>query len=411
MEVFRYVIVGGGLAGGRACDGIRDVDPAGAIALVTEEEHLPYQRPPLSKGYLKGKQGLDRVYLKDLAYYEQRGVELIMATRAEHVDPLACTMVLADGREIGYERLLLATGGRARRLPLPGNNLAGVFGLRTIEDSDAIRQMAADTESALVLGGSFLGAETAASLCEMGLSVTMAFPESRLLERIAPEALSKTLEQMYAEHGVQINPGTVADRLEGEGRVQRAVLSDGQTLDVDMVVMGVGIELNTALAQDAGLPLDESGAVLVDEYLRTQDPSIYAAGDIASWPDACFNKRLRVEHWDVARAQGLHAGRCMAGELAPYTTLPYFFCDMFDFSFEAWGDVTEWDRIVQRGSIEGRSFALYFFRKGQAVGVIASGRPDQERGPMENVVKARMDYEEVAYELRNEASSLEVFAG
>ena len=413
MEVYRYVIVGGGIAAGKACDGIREVDSQGSMAVVTAEEHLPYQRPALSKGYLARKQGLDSVYLRDAAYYKQAGVEVIAGARAEHVDPLACMMALDDGRHIGYDRLLLATGGRARRLTFPGSELGCVFTLRTIDDADRIRDAATAPHSgrALVLGGSFIAGEVAATLAQMGLEVTMAFPESRLLERVVPESLSRTIERMYAGQGVQINSNTVAERLEGEGSVQRAVLSDGQELDVDLVVMGVGIVLNTELALDAGLRLDESGAVPVDEYLRTEDPSIYAAGDIASWPDARYEKRLRVEHWDVARAQGLRAGRNMAGDMAAYATVPYFFSDMFDLSFEAWGDVSEWDRILERGSAELRSFAFYYFREGKAVGVISSGRPDSERAPMENVIAKRMDYDGVANVLRDETSGLDAFAG
>lgn len=412
MEVYRYVIVGGGVAAGSAFEGIRKVDPVGAIALVTAEEHLPYQRPPLSKGYLAGTQGLDRVYLKDAAHYEQAGVEVIAGVRAVHLDPLACLMALADGREIGYDRLVLATGGRARRLAFPGSKLGSVFTLRTIEDADRIRDAAtaSDAGRALVLGGSFIGAEVAATLTQMGLSVTMAFPESRLLERVVPESLGQMIETMYADRGVLINAGLVAQRLEGEESVQRAVLSDGTALDVDLVVMGVGIVLNTELARDAGLPLDENGAVPVDEYLRTEDPSIYAAGDITSWPDAHYGKRLRVEHWDVARAQGLRAGQNMAGDMAPYATVPYFFSDMFDLSFEAWGDISEWDRILERGSLEQRSFAFYYFREGKAVGVISSGRPTSERAPMKNVIAMRMDYQDVATVLRDQTSGLEAFA-
>jgi len=413
MEVYKYVIVGGGLAADSACAGIRQVDPSGAVALIAAEPHLPYQRSLLSKEYLSGREGLDRVFLRDAAHYEQSGVEVLAGARAEHVDPLACILSLDDGHEIGYDRLLLATGSRARHLAFPGNDLGSVFTLRTIEDADRIR--AATTASAagraLVLGGSFIASEVAATLAQMGLSVTLAFPESRLLERVVPEPRRQMIETVHASQGVQIDAKTVVERLEGEDSVQRAVLSNRQALGVDLVVMGAGILLNTELALDAGLPLDESRAVLVDEYLRTEDPSIYAAGDIASWSDARYDKRLRVEHWDVARAQGLRAGRNMAGDLAPYTTVPYFFLEAFDLSFEAWGDISEWDRVLLRGSLEQRSFAFYYFRQGKAVGVISSGRPGTERAPMENVIARCLDYDDVASVLRDGATDLEVFAG
>ena len=407
MKSYKYVIIGGGLAGQRAGDGIRKVDTDGTVALVTGEHHMPYQRPPLSKGYLTGKEGLDHVYLKEDAYYAQNKIEVIRGVRATKVDPAARSVTLDDGRVLGYEKLLLATGGQAWRLPIPGHDLPGVFTLRTVEDADGIREVAGSGKRALVIGGSFIGSEVASSLAQLGLNVTMVFPEARLLERIGPEELSAFLHAKYEANGVHILAGTKLSRLEGTGKVERAKLDSGETLDVDLVVMGVGIRLDTELARDAGLELGDRGAVVVDERLRTSDPNIYAAGDIAAWPDPTFGKRLRVEHWDVARRQGLRAGRNMAGEEKPYTALPYFFSDLFDFSFEVWGDLTAWDQTVMRGTLEGGSFALYYFDQGKMVGVLAAGRLDEERKPMQALVKARPAYEDVATKLSDEGVSLD----
>lgn len=406
MQSYEYVIIGGGLAGQQAGDGIRKVDAEGTVALVTAEPHMPYERPPLSKGYLTGKKGLDRVYLKEDAYYAQNEIEVITDTRAIRIDPAARNVTLGDGRVLEYRKLLLATGGRAWRLPIPGNDLPGVFTLRTIEDSDGIRDAAKSGKQALVLGGSFIGSEVASSLAQLGLSVTMVFPEGRLLEMVVPQELSALLHAKYVANGVRILSGTKPERLEGNGKVERAVLDSGETLDVDLVVMGVGIRLNSELAHDAGLEMGERGAVVVDETLRTSDPHIYAAGDIAAWPDPTFGKRLRVEHWDVARRQGLRAGRNMAGEIKPYTSLPYFFSDLFDFSFEVWGDLSAWDRTVTRGTLESGSFALYYFARGKMVGVLAVGRPDEERKPMQALVKARPATEDVKARLTDEAVEL-----
>ena len=379
MKSYKYVIIGGGLAGQRAGDGIRKVDTEGTIALVTSERHMPYQRPPLSKDYLVGKEGLDHVYLKEDAYYAQNNIEVISGVRATEVDPTARSVTLDDGQVLGYEKLLLATGGHAWRLPIPGNDLPRVFTLRTIEDTDGIREAAGSGKRALVLGGSFIGSEVAASLAQLGLSVTMVFPEARLLERIMPDELSAFLHAKYEANGVHILTGTKPERLEGNGKVERVKLDNGETPEVDLVVMGVGIRLNTELARDAGLKLGDKGAVIVDEYLRTSDPNVYAAGDIAAWPDPTFGKRLQVEHWNVARGQGLRAGRNMAGEEKPYRTLPYFFSDLFDLGFEVWGDLTAWDQTVLRGTLERGSFALYYFDQGKMVGVLAASRPDEER--------------------------------
>ncbi len=407
----RYLIIGGGVAGGRACQGIRKVDTEGSVVLVAGERHIPYQRPPLSKGYLTGKQGLDRVYIKDDAFYAENHIELIQGVRATQVDRAAHTVVLEDGRILHYDKLLLATGGYAWRLPIPGNDLSGVFTLRTIDDCHAIRQAAQPGGQALVLGGSFIGAEVAASLSQLGLQVTMAFPESRLLQLVASEALSAHLHAQYQRHGVQILTGIKPVSMRGQGKVEHVELDNGQTLHVGLVVMGVGIRLHTELARDAGLEMGDRGAVLVDEFLRTSDPDVYAAGDIAAWPDPTFGKRLRVEHWDVAWRQGLRVGYNMAGQNKPYTTLPYFFSDLFDLSLEAWGDLTAWDQIVQRGTVDGGSFAQFYFDRGQLVGALIVNRPEGERAAMEPLVKARPKYDQVVAQLGDEGADLAALVG
>jgi 3-phenylpropionate/trans-cinnamate dioxygenase ferredoxin reductase subunit len=406
MNDYKYIIIGGGLAGQRAAQGIRKVDIEGTAALVTAEPHVPYERPPLSKGYLMGKEGLDVAYLKDDAWYHENGIALMKDLRVTGVDAGAHTVALGDGQELTYQRLLLATGGHARRLPLPGADLDNVFTLRTIEDSDAIRAAAEDTEQALVLGGSFIGSEVAASLTEMGVAVTMVFPDSRLLERVLPEPFSDFLHGKFEGQGVRILNGTTPERLEGDGVVDRAVLSSGETLQVDLVVMGVGIRLNTELAEGAGLELTERGEVVVDEYLCTSDPDIYAAGDIAAWPDPTFERRLRVEHWDVARRQGLRAGRNMAGEQKPYTAPPYFFSDMFDLSFEVWGNLMSWDRTVLRGELGGPSYKLFYFDGRKLVGVLTVGTLGDARKVIPQLVKARLLYDDVAQALRDEGVHL-----
>jgi NADPH-dependent 2,4-dienoyl-CoA reductase/sulfur reductase-like enzyme len=315
-------------------------------------------------------------------------------------------VTLEDGRVLGYDKLLLATGGYPWRLPIPGIDLPGVYTLRTIENSNAIQEAAKTARHALVLGGSFVGSEVAASLAQLGDSVTMVFPESRLLERVVPEELSAYLHDKYAANGVQILTGVRPQRLEGDGKVERVVLENGETLDVDLVVMGVGIRLYTELARDAGLAMWDKGAVIVDEFLRTSDPDIYAAGDIAAWPDPTFGRRMQVEHWDVAYRQGMRAGRSMAGEGKPYATLPYFFSDLFDFSFEVWGDLTAWEQMTRRGKVASGSFAFYYFHQGKLVGVLAVNRPDEERKPMQALVKARFSHEEISCQLCDEEVAL-----
>ena len=427
MTDYKYVIIGGGLTGGRACQGIRRNDKEGSLALVSDEPHLPYERPELSKRYLLGKRGRDRLWVKDQAYYDDAGIDLILGVAAQRLDLAAHQVALADGRTLGYEKLLLATGGSAWRLPIPGADLNGVHTLRTIEDADAIREAAAaireaaaaireataaireataSTKSALVIGGSFIGCEVAATLSQLGVAVTMVFLESRPLERVTPEAFGALVRDRFEREGIRLLPQTRPLRIEGDGRVRRVALEGGEMLAVDMVVMGVGIRLNTALAKDAGLEITERGEVLVDRNLQTSAPDVYAAGDIASWPSSRYGKRLRVEHWDVARSQGFRVGRNMAGDVGPYVTLPYFYTDLFDISPEVWGDLSSWDAIVQRGSTESGRYAFYYFSGGALTGVLAAGRPDAERDPMQSIVKAGPAYADVASQLADESVAL-----
>lgn len=400
MQEYQYVIVGGGLAGGSAVEGIRAVDSEGTLLLLTQEPHRPYQRPPLSKDFLLGKAGLQDVYLESPDYYDENRVVVRCGVRVSDLKPDAKSVTLDDGSTVHYQQLLLALGATARRLSMPGNELPGVFTLRTIEDSKEIQRAAEKGKRALVLGGSFIGSEVASSLAQLGVETTLVFPEDYLLEGIAPHDMSLYLQARYAEHGVHLRPRTTAERLNGQDAVAQAILDNGETPDVDLVVMGVGVRLNTTLARNAGLEMDDEEAIQVDEMLRTSDPHIYAAGDIAAWPDPTFGRRLRVEHWDVAKNQGLRAGRNMAGESEPYTTLPYFFSDLFDLSFEVWGNLDAWDHTVLRGSLESDSFAYFYFEDGRMVGVLAVGRPDEEREAMQTLVKDRARLAEVAERLR-----------
>jgi NADPH-dependent 2,4-dienoyl-CoA reductase/sulfur reductase-like enzyme len=412
MATYKYVIIGGGIAGGRACEGIRQIDEDGSILLVTREQHPPYERPPLSKSYLRDESGLARVYLRGSDFYDEKNVEILKGLDALHINPAQHQVLCDGGVVLDYKKLLLATGGRAIELDIPGKDLENVFTLRTIEDSEAIREAGGNDKKALVLGGSFIGSEAAASLAQMGTEVIQIFPEARILERIVPEEVSDHITALYQRHGVRIQPGTVTKSLEGDEYIQKAVLDNGERLDIDLMVMGVGIQLNTELAVESGLRVrEEDNAIVVDEYLRTSDPDIYAAGDVAAWPDPTFNQRLRVEHWDVARRQGRQAGRNMAGEKESYTALPYFFSDLFDLSFEVWGNLSKWDQTVTRGTMESGSFAVYYFEEDRLNGVLSVNRPDEERKPMQSLVKARCAFREIAENLQDENASLAEMAG
>lgn len=406
MRTYPYLIIGGGLAGGKAVDGIREEDEEGKIGLISKAEHPPHVRPPLSKAYLRGEVGLEKVYLESAENYQDRDVDLLLGKEVTRLDPEDHKVALDDGEEISYEKLLLATGGSAIRLPIWGSELKNVFTLRSIEDSQEIRNMAGENTRALVMGGSFIGAEVSASISQLGTQVVQIFPEQRLLEHVVPEELSRHLHDLYDEHNVRILPATISEGLEGEVAVQRAILNNGEKIDIDFVVMGVGIKLDSQLADEAGLDVRQDGTVVVNQTLQTSHPDIYAAGDITNWPDPNSEGRLHVEHWDVARRQGRTAGRNMAGRDESYTALPYFFSDLYDFSFEVWGDLSNWTQTVRRGSLEDGSFAYYYFEQGRLIGVLAVGRPDQEREAMKSLPDQQPAYADVAEKLADESYDL-----
>ncbi len=412
MESYKYLIIGGGIAGERAAEGIRKVDTEGSIAILTAEARPPYERPPLSKAYMSGREGLETVYLRNANFFEQNQVRVFENARATSIDRAAHQVTLEDGRVFHYQKLLLATGGTPNHLNLPGSHLNGLAVLRTIDDAAAIRLTAQPGKRVVVIGGSFIGAEVAASLAQAGARVTIVFPEDILLKKVAPPELGAFLRDKYEAHDVGLLPGRRPAYFEGGIHVQRVGLDDGAELETDLVVLGLGIRLATDLARHAGLTMGVRGAVVVDEQLRTNDPDIYAAGDIAEWPDPTFGKRLRVEHWDVARQQGLRAGRNMAGEDKPYTALPYFYSDIFDLNIEAWGDLSQWDQALLRGplTMDAGRFTLYYFSAGRMTGAltvgqitgpstgheVSGGLPEEEKKELVALIKSRPAYEEFA---------------
>ncbi len=406
MDRHDYIVIGGGMAGGRTAENIRKADDKGSVLLFTDEPYFPYERPPLTKGYLRGKEDLSHVYLRDESFWADNRIEVRTGARVTEISPAGKRVGLADGTTVGYGKLMLATGSSARRLPIPGVDLKGVFTLRTIADADAIRAAAGPGRKVVVLGGSFTGSEAAASLTQLGAEVTVVYPEDRLQALITTEDLGAYLHRLYEDNGVRLLPGVVATAFEGDGRVERVVLADGQTLVADLVVVGAGSILNTGLARKAGLDLDGQGAVLVDDRLRTSDPDIYAAGDIAAWPDRNFDKRMRVEHWDVARGQGIRGGRNMGGEDKPYVAVPYLYSDLFHLYMEAWGDLTSWDTTVRRGLPEEGHFAYFYFREGRLVAALGDHLTRDEQKAIPAIVRRRPVYEDVAERLADAAVPL-----
>jgi NADPH-dependent 2,4-dienoyl-CoA reductase/sulfur reductase-like enzyme len=324
------------LAGASAVEGIREVDRQGRILLLGAETDLPYDRPPLSKQLWTGGKTVAEIVLHDEAFYKTNAVDLRLGTKVTQIDAAAHTIRDNRGNEDRYERLLLATGGAPRRLSIPGGDLEGISYYRTLHDYRELRSAAVEGKSVLVIGGGFIGSELAASLRTNKLAVTMIFPSPWLVSRVFPESLGRYLTEQYRAKGIEVLAGDVPVSIERDGNRYLTRTRAGREVRTDLVVAGIGITPNVSLAQSAGLSM--GNGVIVNEFLQTSAPDIYAAGDIAQFPEAGFGPR-RLEHWDNAVSQGKHVGRNMAGAREPFMQLPFFFSDLFEFGYEAVGDI------------------------------------------------------------------------
>lgn len=368
MDSASYVIVGGGLAGFNAIPAIRERDPEGRIVLVTDEKERPYDRVPLSKRYLQGALSRNGVFLRPQEFYEENHVELRMGHKAMKLDAKAKTLSLDDGAELGYERLLLATGGWPRRLPLPGADLPGIHYLRTLEDSDALIEAMAHSKRLVVVGGGFIGCEAAAAGVMKGLDVTVVEVGPYLLNMAFDEPTGRWVTDYLASKGLKARCGERAARFLGEkGHLTGVETSSGAVLPADLAVVGVGLIPNTGLAEAAGLQVDNG--IVVNERLETSVPHVYAAGDVARFYSPCFERHLRVEHYDVAVRHGKVAGANMAGAGVAFTELPYFFSDMFDLKIHVHGTLSDHDRIVLRGvrNVTDLGGFVQFYMKGSRI--------------------------------------------
>lgn len=333
MERFRYVIVGGGQSADAAVKGIRSVDEDGSIALVSAEPHDPYERPPLSKGLWMGGEDEEDVFL---GTRDEGGVTFVLGTRVTAVDADAHTVTDSQGDVLGYEKLLLATGGEPRSLPgvEPSER---ILAYRTLDDYHQARALAGEGARVVVAGGGFIGSEMAAALHTAGAHVTMVYPEAQIGADRFPRDLARAIEGDYRARGVAVHAGRKVARARSGTSVVEVVLDDGTELSGDLLVMGLGSEPNVGLARELGLGVD--GGIHVDDRLRTSRPDVYACGDAMLFPHAALEAPRRVEHEDNATASGYHAGRVMAGVDGPYDHVPFFFSDLFDNGYEAVGDL------------------------------------------------------------------------
>jgi 3-phenylpropionate/trans-cinnamate dioxygenase ferredoxin reductase component len=383
-----FVIIGGGVAAAKAAEGVRAAGGEGATAVLTAEPELPYERPPLSKAFLRGEAGRDYLRTHDEAWYRDHDVEVLLATRASTLDPATRTVTTEVGDQLRYARgLVLATGAQPVRLDLPGGDLEGVYYLRTVDDSERLRAAISRAESMVVIGGGFIGAEVAASATQMDTRVTLLEMADTLWTRAVGPEMGRFFEDFLRDRGVHVRTRTSAKGLEGRDTVEAVVLPDGTRLHANVVVIGVGVRPDTALAERAGLAVDNG--ILVDQHLRAAE-GVYAAGDVANAEHPLFG-RVRIEHWAEALNQGLLAGRNLAGAGERYDRVPYFFSDQFDLSLSYLGHVREWDGLVVRGSREVKEprFIAWYLREGTPRAALIVNDWDAEDPVREVIRRAR----------------------
>ncbi len=386
-EHARYLIIGAGLAAHFAMRGIRERDAGGRIIIVGDEPELPYTRPHLSKSYLMGARPREKVYVKPASFYEENNTEVWANRTATAVDVANKTVRLASGSAIGFDKLLLVTGSEARRLTIDGSGLRGIYYLRRLADSDAIRAAKDASRRAVIVGGGFIGAEVASAFAQAGVDTTMLLSDDILLKRQVGPAAGQFLLDYFRDKGVRVELEKKVVAFAGDGQVAAVRTADGGEYPADTVVVGVGAVTRTELAAAAGLAMENNG-VVVNERLRTSAPDIYAAGDIALYFDARYRRRLRLEHWDNAVQQGKHAGLNMAGADQPFDHVPYFYSDLFDLDLQAWGDTYDWDRTIVRGSHKNN--LTYFYLKGDRLKAVLVVDPSKEQGAAAEKLAAAM---------------------
>ncbi|MFO7899154.1 MAG: FAD-dependent oxidoreductase [Planctomycetota bacterium] len=357
-EGLQAVIVGAGAAGNAAAETLRREGFGGKIALITAEPDRPYDRPNLSKEYLSGEAKPEWIPLRDESFYADRGIDLLTSHEVAAVDPGAGSVTFADGSELAYDRLLLATGGVPRPLPVEGGDLEGVFLLRTLADAESIIGALDGAENVVVIGAGFIGMEVAGSLAERGLKVDLVARAAVPMARVFGEAVGRWLRGLHEEAGTTFHMGASVAKIGGAGKVESVELDDGSTLPADVVVAGLGIAPAVDFLEGTGLV--EDGAVPVDERLQTKAENVYAAGDIAMVPDARLGRRIRVEHWVVAERQGQHAARMMLGRDDPYDEVPFFWTQQHGKSINYAGSARTFDRIAVRGEIGGEFLTGYY---------------------------------------------------
>ncbi|MGQ0529243.1 MAG: NAD(P)/FAD-dependent oxidoreductase [Panacagrimonas sp.] len=371
----RVVIVGAGQAGGETAAELRRQGYAGLITIVGEEPHVPYKRPPLSKTYLAGTATTESLYVMSPAALEKARVEFIGGVRAQRIDRAGKKLLLADGRELAYDKLVLATGGRPRLLDLPGADLPEVMALRSIGDVETIRAHFVEGRRLTIVGGGYIGLEVAAVATKAGLKVTVLESMPRVLQRVTAPEMSAFYEQVHRDAGVDVRTGVQLVGFEKQASGEIEVKLVGTNLSADFVLVGIGLIANTELAADAGLAVDNG--IVVDEYTRTSDADIYAAGDCTNHPSEFFGRRIRLESVQNAMEQGRAVAANLLGKTTKYSNVPWFWSDQYDLKLQMVGMSSGYEQCVLRGDLAKRSFGAFYIKDGVVIAADTVSRPQE----------------------------------
>jgi 3-phenylpropionate/trans-cinnamate dioxygenase ferredoxin reductase subunit len=370
-----FLLIGGGMASAHCAAELRKRGAEGSILLAGREPEPPYERPPLSKEYMRGEAERSDAFVNPAGWYEENGVELLTSVNVMSLDPAARTAKLQGGEEVSFGKALLATGAMVNILRVEGAENEGVHYLRAFGNSDAIRADAEAAEHVVLIGGSYIGSEVAASLTAKGAKCTMVMMEEVALSRVFGDGAGRWFQAKLEENGVTVHGGEELEAFEGDGRVKAVLTKSGRAIECDAVVVGAGVRADAMLAQRAGLEVDDG--IVCDSKLATSAAGVYAAGDCCSYDSVVHGRRLRVEHWDVAMQQGMHAAANMLGDDRDYDVVPYFFSDLADWaSLEYVGPAQDWDEEVWRGDRDAGQFSVWYLKDGRVAGALSVGRSE-----------------------------------
>jgi 3-phenylpropionate/trans-cinnamate dioxygenase ferredoxin reductase component len=370
-----FLLIGGGLAAANCAAELRKRGAEGSILLAGREPEPPYERPPLSKEYLRGEAERADAYVNPPEWYEENDVELLSGTNVMSLDPAARTAKLQGGDEVSFDKALIATGAMVNILRVEGAENEGIHYLRAFGNSDAIRGDAKAAEHVVLIGGSYIGAEVAASLTAKGTKCTIVTMEEIALSRTFGDEAGRWFHQLLESGGVTIHGGEELEAYEGDGRVKGVITKSGLAIECDAVIVGAGVRPDAMLAQRAGLEVDDG--IVCDSKLQTSAAGVYAAGDCCSYDSVIHGRRIRVEHWDVAMQQGMHAARNMLGADADYDVVPYFFSDLADWaSLEYVGPAVDWNEEIWRGDRDKGEFSVWYLKEGRVAGALSVERSE-----------------------------------